>query len=151
MTDIHDIKWKIDIINYMYLAYFLLLALFLYFFYYFLSKFFSEKKEILIEKDEKILTDIEQIQSMILELERKIDSIDTKTFLSELKEIFFCYLSMKFKKDFRDKTQKEIKNEIKDKDILKFYESFYYKSFMENTDLSLESMKNLLENFKLII
>lgn len=45
MTDIHDIKWKIDILNYTYLLFFVFVALFIALFYFVLSKFLDYKEE----------------------------------------------------------------------------------------------------------
>lgn len=150
MADIHDIKWKIDIINYFYLLYFFLLAIFFYIFYLVLSKFFWNDESKKIEKFKDF-----SYKDIILEkinvLEVKLKTIKTKDFYFELNDVFSDFLNYKYKKDFREKTQRELKKIVSDEKILKFYDSFYYNSFMEDWDLDYNSKKDYLDKFKLII
>lgn len=144
MTDINDIKWKVDIINYSLVYFFALFSVFLYLFYYFLAKFLgnSEKAE------EKIITKKWLFDDIKIKLE-SLKSLNNEEFYEKYSRVFFEFMDIIYWSDLRKKTLKELKKIIKDKEILDIIGSFYYKWFMDNLTIWTEDEKdNLIEKFK---
>lgn len=147
MTDIHDIKWKIDILNYTYLLFLIFVVFFIALFYFVLSRFLDykeEKKEIIKEtkKDKKA-----ELLEKINKLENSIEKLTSKEFYNVFSDLFFEFLELNYRKNFREKTFLELKKTIKEKEILSFIDIFYYRWFMENFDDSLAEKKKNIKNF----
>ncbi|MDD4151689.1 MAG: hypothetical protein PHR68_03680 [Candidatus Gracilibacteria bacterium] len=147
MIDIHDIKGKIDILNYTYLLFFIFVVFFISLFYFVLSKFLDykeEKKEIIKEvKNNRKAELLEKIN----ELENSIEKLNSKEFYNVFSDLFFEFLELNYKKNLREKTFSELKKTIKEKEILSFIDIFYYRGFMENFSDSLAEKKKNIKNF----
>lgn len=144
MTDINDIKWKVDIINYSLLYFFALFWIFLYLFNYFLAKFLGNAEKI----EEKTITKKWLFDDIKIKLE-SLKSLNNEEFYEKYSQVFFEFSDIIYWSDLRKKTFKELKKIIKDKEILEIIEAFYYKWFMDNLSLQTEDEKdNLIEKFK---
>lgn len=142
MTDINDIKWKVDIINYSLVYFFVLAAFFLYLFYYFLSKFLSNEQII----EEKVI-----IKKWLFDdIKTRLESINLdndEEFYKWYSRVFFDFSDIIFWSDLRKKTFKELKKIIKDKEILDIIGAFYYKGFMDNFSSTSEEKQEAITKF----
>ncbi len=142
MTDINDIKWKVDIINYSLVYFFVLAWFFLYLFYYFLSKFLSNEQII----EEKILTKKWLFDDIKTRLESlKLDN--DEEFYKWYSRVFFDFSDIIFWSDLRKKTLKELKKTIKDKEILDIISLFYYKWYMDCFSSTSEEKQEAINKF----
>ncbi|MDD5213414.1 MAG: hypothetical protein PHG82_03245 [Candidatus Gracilibacteria bacterium] len=142
MTDINDIKGKLDIINYSLLYFFVLAGFFLYLFYYFLSKFLSNEQII----EEKVVTK----KGLFDDIKTRLESINLdndEEFYKGYSRVFFDFSDIIFGSDLRKKTLKELKKTIKDKEILDIIGAFYYKGFMDNFSSTSEEKYDLIAKF----
>ncbi len=144
MTDINDIKWKVDIINYSLVYFFALFWIFLYLFYYFLAKFLGNAEKI----EEKTITKKWLFDDIKIKLE-SLKSLNNEEFYEKYSQVFFEFSDLIYWSDLRKKTFKELKKIIKDKEILEIIEAFYYKWFMDDlSSWTQEEKDDLIEKFK---
>lgn len=142
MTDINDIKWKLDIINYDLLFFVLFFCVFIYLFYYFLSKYLWNN-ESLEEKNIEQKWLFDDIKTKL----KSIKSLENEEFYEKYSQVFFEFTSIIYWNDLRKKTLKELKKNIKDKEIIDIIISFYYKWFMNNLENKTDDREIMIDNF----
>lgn len=142
MTDINDVKWKLDIINYDLLFFVLFFCIFIYLFYYFLSKYLWNN-ESLEEKNIEQKWLFDDIKTKL----KSIKSLENEEFYEKYSQVFFEFTSIIYWNDLRKKTLKELKKNIKDKEIIDIIISFYYKWFMNNLENKTDDREIMIDNF----
>lgn len=142
MTDINDIKWKLDIINYDLLFFVLFFCVFIYLFYYFLSKYLWNN-ESLEEKNIEQKWLFDDIKTKL----KSIKSLENEEFYEKYSQVFFEFTAIIYWNDLRKKTLKELKKNIKDKEIIAIIISFYYKWFMNNLENKTDDREIMIDNF----
>lgn len=142
LTDINDVKWKLDIINYDLLFFVLFFCVFIYLFYYFLSKYLWNN-ESLEEKNIEQKWLFDDIKTKL----KSIKSLENEEFYEKYSQVFFEFTSIIYWNDLRKKTLKELKKNIKDKEIIDIIISFYYKWFMNNLENKTDDREIMINNF----